>query len=160
MPKLYELSSQYNQIFYTMTEESDFNQLEETLAAIEEEFEVKAENIAKLIKSLDGDAKAYKEEVDRLSSRKKTIENHQDRLKAYLESNMTALGKDKIKGNVFTIAMQNNPPRAVVDSEGDIPECYKVTEIHIVKSDILRDLKQGKEIPGAHIEQSVSLRIR
>jgi riboflavin biosynthesis pyrimidine reductase len=160
MPKLYELSSQYNQIFNSITEESDLDWLEECLESIEEEFEVKAENIAKLIKSLDGDIKAYKEEVDRLSTRKKFVENHQDRLKAYLESNMKALGKEKIKGNVFTLAMQNNPPRAVVDSEDDIPECYKVTEIHIVKSDILSDLKQGKEVLGAHMEQSVSLRIR
>jgi hypothetical protein len=160
MPKLYELSSQYNQIFYTMTEESDFEQLEETLSGIEEEFEVKAENIAKLIKSLDGDAKAYKEEVDRLASRKKAIENHQDRLKAYLESNMVALGKDKIKGNVFTIAMQNNPPKAIVDIEELIPEQYKSYELHIAKKEILDDLKQGKEVPGVHMEQSQSLRIR
>jgi len=160
MPKLYELSSRYNQIFNTMTEESDFEQLEEMLSGIEEEFEVKAENIAKLIKSLDGDIKAYKEEADRLSARKKTIENHQDRTKAYLEANMKALGKDKIKGNVFTIAMQSNPPRAIVDSEGDIPEVYKAYELHIAKKELLDDLKQGKEVPGAHMEQSVSLRIR
>jgi uncharacterized membrane protein YheB (UPF0754 family) len=160
MPKLYELTSEYNRIFETMTEESDFEMLEEVLTAIEEDFEAKAENIAKLIKSLDGDIKAYKEEVDRLSARKKSIENHQDRLKVYLEANMRATGKDKIKGNVFTLAMQNNPPKAVIDSEGDLPEQYKVTEIHIVKSDILNDLKQGKEVPGAHMEQSQSLRIR
>lgn len=160
MPKLYELSSQYNQIFLTMTEESDFEQLEETLTAIEEEFEVKAENIAKLIKSLDGDIKAYKEEVDRLSARKKAIENHQDRMKAYLESNMKALGKEKVKGNVFTIAMQNNPPKAVIDDESVVPELYKTYEIHISKKELLEDMKQGEEIPGAHMEQSQYLRIR
>jgi uncharacterized membrane protein YheB (UPF0754 family) len=160
MPKLYELTSEYNRIFETMTEESDFEMLEEILTNIEEEFEVKAENVAKLIKSLDGDIKAYKEEVDRLNARKKTIENHQDRLKTYLEANMKATGKDKIKGNVFTLAMQNNPPRAVIDSEEDIPEQYKTVEIHIEKKELLDDLKQGKEVPGAHMEQSQSLRIR
>jgi DNA repair exonuclease SbcCD ATPase subunit len=160
MPKLYELTSQYNQIFQSITEESDLEHLEEMLSAIEEEFEVKAENIAKLIKSLDGDIKAYKDELDRLSARKKSIENHQDRLKAYLETNMRATGKEKIKGSVFTIAMQNNPPKAVIDSEDDIPEQYKVYEVHITKKELLDDLKQGKEVPGAHMEQSQSLRIR
>lgn len=160
MPKLYELTSQYNQIFQSITDESDLEQLEEMLSAIEEEFEVKAENIAKLIKSLDGDIKAYKDELDRLSARKKSIENHQERLKAYLEANMRATGKDKIKGSVFTIAMQNNPPKVVIDSEDDIPEQYKVYEVHITKKELLDDLKQGKEVPGAHMEQSQSLRIR
>lgn len=160
MPKLYELSSQYNQIFQSITEDSDLEQLEEILTGIEEEFEVKAENVAKLIKSLDGDIEAYKKEVDRLAARKKAIENHQDRLKAYIESNMKATGKEKIKGNVFTIAMQNNPPKAIVDDEEVIPDTYKQYELHIAKKELLEDLKQGKEIPGAHMEQSASLRIR
>jgi DNA repair exonuclease SbcCD ATPase subunit len=160
MPKLYELTSQYNQIFQSITEESDLEHLEEMLSAIEEEFEVKAENIAKLIKSLDGDIKAYKDELDRLSARKKSIENHQERLKAYLEANMRATGKDKIKGNVFTLSMQNNPSKVVLDSEEDIPDEYKYYEMHIDKKRMLDDIKQGKEVPGAHIEQTVSLRIR
>jgi phage host-nuclease inhibitor protein Gam len=160
MPKLYELTSQYNQIFQSITEESDLEQLEEMLTAIEEEFEVKAENIAKLIKSLDGDIKAYKEEVDRLTARKKTMENHQDRLKAYLESNMTALGKDKIKGNVFTIAMQNNPPKIVVDAEELILDMYKEYEVKLDKKMMLDDIKAGRKVPGVHMEQSASLRIR
>lgn len=160
MPKLYELSSQYNQIFQAITEESGLEQLEEKLSAIEEEFDMKAENIAKIIKSLDGDIKAYKEEADRLSARKKTLENNQGRLKAYLEANMRAMGKEKIKGNVFALSIQNNPPQVIVDNEKAIPRRYKSYELHIAKKELLEDLKLGGKIKGAHLEVGTSLRIR
>lgn len=160
MPKLYELTQQYNQIFNTIAEESDFEQLEQILSGIEEAFEIKAENIAKLIKSLDGDIEAYKKEVDRLSTRKKTLENYQDRMKVYLETNMKAIGKENIKGNIFTFFIQNNPPKVIVDNEKYIPKKYKSIEIHIDKKALLDSLKNGEKIKGAHMEQSASLRIR
>jgi hypothetical protein len=160
MPKLYDLSSQYNQIFYTMNEESDYDQLEETLSSIEEEFEVKAENVAKLIKSFDGDIEGFKAEEKRLAARRKSLENYQDRMKQYLESNMRATGKEKIKGNVFSLAMQNNPPKVIIHDEEAISDKYKEYEVKYDKKAMLEDLKAGVEVRGAHTEQSSSLRIR
>lgn len=160
MPKLYELSSQYNQIFQDITDGLDIEQLEAKLTDIEEAFNIKAENIAKLIKSLDGDIKAYKEEADRLSARKKTIENHQSRLKAYLEANMKAMGKESVKGSILTLSIQDNPPQVIIDNEKVIPKRYKFYELNIAKKELLEDLKLGGKIKGAHLERSASLRIR
>ncbi len=146
MPKLYELTSQYNQIFQSITEsDSDLEQLEELLTNIEEEFDIKAENIAKLIRSLDGDIKAYKEEADRLATRKEVTENRQKRLKDYLETNMKAMGKENIKGSIFSLTMQNNPPKVVIDNEKVIPKKYKTYELHISQERANGRYKAGKK---------------
>lgn len=161
MAKLYELSQNYKNL-EELLDNPDIAEevIKEALSELDEEWETKAENLAKLIKSLDVDVKGLKEEEQRLASRRKSLENRIANLKTYIEDNMKAVGKDKIKGKVFTLAIQNNPPSVEIVDDFKIPEKYFVVKKEIAKKEILNDLKQGIEVPGAQINQTASLRIR
>lgn len=161
MAKLYELSQNYKNL-EELLDNPDIAEevIKEALSELDEEWETKAENLAKLIKSFDVDVKGLKEEEQRLASRRKSLENRIANLKTYIEDNMKAVGKDKIKGKVFTLAIQNNPPSVEIVDDFKIPEKYFVVKKEIAKKEILNDLKQGIEVPGAQINQTASLRIR
>ena len=85
MPRLYELSDQYNALS-GLLENTEVDQAEvlEELNAIEGQFNVKAENIAKLILSMVGDIVVIQAEEQRLTTRKRRIEKQLDYLKSYL----------------------------------------------------------------------------
>ena len=161
MAKLYELSQNYKNL-EELLDNPDIAEevIKEALSELDEEWETKAENLAKLIKSFDVDVKGLKEEEQRLASRRKSLENRIAGLKTYIEDNMKAVGKDKIKGKVFTLAIQNNPPSVEIVDDCMIPEKYFVVKKEIAKKEILNDLKQGIEVPGAQMNQTASLRIR
>lgn len=161
--KLYELTEIYQNIWELIgDDEADLDALEIALSQVEDTIEMKAESMAKLIKSIDGEATVLKEEESRLTKRRKALENKQSNIKSYLENQLRVMGIDKVKTPIFTVALQNNPPSVNVIDEDLIPEDYIkiVTTTSISKKDILEDLKLGLIIPGAEIKQGKSLRIR
>lgn len=160
--KLYQLTQNYNNLL-DLLDNPDISKemIEAALNEVGEEIETKAENIAKLIKSIEVDVTGYREEEKRLSNRRRTLENRIVELKEYLDEAMRATGRDKIKGKVFTIGFQNNPPSVDVTSEKDIPKQYFTEQSPILdKRMLLADLKDGKEITGVTIKQTMSIRIR
>jgi hypothetical protein len=163
MPKLYELSQNYNNLL-DLLDNPDIpgEMITEALNTVNEDIEEKAENICKLIKSMEADATGYKEEESRLQNRRKTIENKVKGLKDYLDGAMKATGKEKIKGKLFTVAYQKNPPSVDITDIGILPKEYFCEPVEPApdKKHIMEDLKAGKEIPGATIKQGMSLRIR
>ncbi len=77
MANIYEITSDWFRVQDMMEDpELDPQTLADTLEAIEGELEIKAENYAKVMKNLEGDIVAIKAEIDRLTSKKKTIENN------------------------------------------------------------------------------------
>ncbi|MDS1004976.1 siphovirus Gp157 family protein [Clostridium sporogenes] len=161
MAKLYELTQNYNNLLDLVDNpEVPKEVLEESLNQIHEEMDTKLENVAKVIKSIEVDAKGLKEEEKRLADRRKSLESRITNLKQYAENSMKAVGVKKIKGKVFTLGMQKNVPSVAITEEENIPEEYFAIEKKLVKKDILEALKKGIEIPGATIKQTESLRIR
>lgn len=160
--KLYEISQRYRNL-EELLDNPDIPRgaVQDSLNEIGEEFETKAENIAKLIKNMDGDIEILKSEEKRLSSKRKAIENNQKRLKDYLDAEMKATGKTLIKGTIFKLAIQKNAPSVNVIDEKLIPESYWVEQEPVLdKKTLLVALKNGEEIPGVEIKQTESLRIR
>lgn len=159
--KLYELTQNYLNLL-ELLENPDIpkEMIESALEEVEGNFEDKADNIAKLIRSLEADIKGYKDEEDRLSNRRKTLENKVKGLKEYLESSMIALGKKNIKGKIFTMSINKNRPSVVIDDINKLPKEYKKVEEKEDKEKIKESFDNGIEVPGARIEQKESLRIR
>ncbi|MED4399840.1 siphovirus Gp157 family protein [Metabacillus fastidiosus] len=157
--KLYELAANYNAVL-EMMESDESIALTDTLEAIEDQIEDKAENIAKLIKNMDAEAKAIKDEESRLADRRKSIENRVTGLKTYLQGQLEVAGLDKVKRPTLTVSIQNNPPSVkVIDEKLLIP--YMVQqEPKLDKKTLLSDLKEGKQVAGAEIQQTRGLRIR
>ncbi|WP_108669518.1 siphovirus Gp157 family protein [Peribacillus acanthi] len=158
--KLYEMTTHYRQLL-DMAEELDPEVFQDTLEAIEEEIEDKAENVAKLIRTLDSDIEVIKAEEKRLADRRKALENKIVSVKTYLQEQMEIAGIDKVKRPTLTISIQNNPPSVSVLDESLIPSNFIIPQPgKISKKDILAALKEGQFIPGAEIIQSKGVRIR
>lgn len=159
--KLYELTQNYlNLLDLLDNPEVPKEIIENALEEVEGTFEDKAENIVKLIRSVEAEVKAYKDEEDRLSTRRKTLENKVISLKGYLESSLKTIGKQEIKGKLFTLKIQKNAPSVVIDDVNTIPKKYLEVVEKVDKKKIKEDLKNGLEIPGVKLEATESLRIR
>ena len=155
---LYELSSSYRAI-----QEMDLDEetLRDTLDSIVGEAEQKAENIVKWIRNLKGDNTAIKEEETRLKNKRIANENKIKYLGLYLEDFLKTSGLTRLKTELFTISLQNNPPSVEVYDATLIPPKYLIEQLPIVDKQIIKELlKQGEEIPGATLKQTKGLRIR
>ena len=160
--KLYELSQNYLNLQELLEDEAiGTDIITKALNEVGEEIEDKAENIAILIKNLESDVEGIKKEEERLSTKRSSTENKIKGLKSYLDTTMRATGKEKFKTKLFNFNIQNNPPSVEVVDERLIPKEYFIEqEPKLDKKLVLAFLKEGKEIPGATIKQTKSLRIR
>jgi transcriptional regulator of heat shock response len=158
--KLYELTANYAHVL-EMAEEIGMEDLKDTLESIQDAIEDKAENIAKLIKCWEADAKAIKEEEQRLADRRKSLENKIASTKEYLQNQLEVSGLQKVKRPTITVAIQNNPPSVDIADESLIPTDYMIPQPHkIDKKAILLHLKEGITVDGCSIKQTRSVRIR
>lgn len=157
---LYELTDSYLKVLELI--ENGEEGLEDTLESINDTIELKADGYARIIRNLEANAVALKTEIDRLTNRKRSIENSIDRLKENLKNAMIATGKEKIKTDLFNITVVNNPVAVNVIDEKLIPEKYfKVEIIRKLDKLSLRDaIKNGEEIQGAKLMQGKGLRIK
>ena len=155
---LYELSQNYLAV---QDMDLEPETLKDTLDSIEDAIEDKAENIAKLIRNLEADKKAFEEEEKRFKEKKQAADNRIKSLKLYLEDNMRLTGKTKFKAGFFSFAIQNNPPSVEVFDEALIPKQFLIAQpVKIDRAGIKELLKAGEEVPGAELKHSSGLRIR
>lgn len=155
---LYELSLAFQEV---QNMDLDPEVMKDTLDSIEDTFEIKAENIAKLVRNLESDVSAYKEEEDRLKTKRQAAENKLKWLKTYLEDNMKLTGKTKFKSGTFNFLIQKNPASVNITDEKIIPEEFLIPQQPKVDKTSLKEiLKRGIEVPGAELKQTEGLRIR
>lgn len=158
--KLYELARSYAELL-DMAEEMESEALVDTLASLQDAIEDKAENIAKLIKNLEADAKIIKEEGQRLAERRRAIEAKVDKLKMYLQEQLETAGLQKVKRPTITVAIQANPPSVDVIDEKAIPNDFLIPQAPKVdKRSILERLKKGESVPGVTLKQTKGVWIR
>ena len=165
MSTLYELTGQYL-LLEDMMDDPDVDEqtLLDTLEGIEGELQDKADGYAKVMRNLEAEAAALKEESDRILKRKRAIDKNIDRMKAALQQSMVLTGYPKFKTNLFSFAIQKNPPKLVIDRESTehAPEEFIIIQAPIWNKEKLKEaLKNGEDVDGiAHLEQGESLRIR
>lgn len=159
--KLYDLTQAYQNILELIDDEQD-SDLAKALQAVEGEIEVKAVNIANLIKSLESEAEIIKAEEERLAQRRKARENAVARIKEYLKENLETLGMEKIKTPTRTIYVQDNPPAVNIIDPDRIPERFLTLTLRYEprKKDIIEAWKAGEEIPGVEITRGKGVRIK
>jgi hypothetical protein len=158
--QLYKLTQNYAQLL-DLADSMDEEMFRDTLSSLEEVIEDKAENTAKLIKCLEADCKAIKEEEKRLADRRKAIENKVSSIKEYLFNQLEVAGLDKVKRATVTVSIQLNNPSVEVLDESIIPSSYMVPQpATIDKKSILKDLKDGVIIDGCSLKRTRGLRIK
>jgi len=122
---LYELAERYRTIAGML--ESDTitrEEIDQTLANLQDDIETKVDSIAKIVLESKATAEAIKNEEKRLASRRQAIENHVEWLKSYLLNAMVDVNLRKVKRDVVTISILDNPPSVEVIELESIPEQY------------------------------------
>lgn len=131
----------------------------DALHAVEAEAAEKIEATALYLRELDAEARAAKEEADRMFDRVKSMQKRSDYLKAMLLDALHATGK--VKTGRVTVSIRTT--KAVEIAEGaDLPEAYTTvkTTVSPNKVAIKQALLDGVEVPGCHLEARESVSIR
>ena len=138
----------------------------EKLDALQMEREEKLEGVALWVKDLSAEANAVKEEADKLTARKRALDNKITAIKSWL---LIALDGGKLKTprcNVY----QTHSQRVNVEDEAKLvsflqtledPEQFlRFKDPELKLNDIKKALKEGATIPGAVLEETESVVIR
>ncbi len=165
-PHLYEIADEYRAAFRDLSEMDGMTPeiIADSLAGIKGEFEDKAEavymamrNIEQQADEIDGLAKPFKDEAERLTDKAKSLRNRAEWLKDYLLVQMTGMKAKKIERPVVTITRVSGRDKVIVDDADLLPDDFVVIET-TVKPDakkLLSELKKdGCEIKGAHLEKT------
>lgn len=168
MSSLFELKQNYRDVLFMLYDnETDEKTVIDTLDAIEDAIEDKADSYAYIMRELDGDMAKLKAEEDRLAKRRKMLENHKDRLKSRLYDAMKEMGKTEIKTSLNTFRIQKNGGKRalVLDCEVDkLPAQFLKTTVVSDQDAIRKYLEMIKldEVEGMfHLApQGESLRIK
>ena len=160
---LYDLEDSYINVLELLEEDENLD-LAKVLDQINEAFELKAENIGKLIKEIEGDNLSLDVEIKRLQNKKRVKENTIKNLKYYLESSMRSTGKLKFETTLFKFGIQKNGgklPLKIIEDISLIPDKYfKRTEETLNTTLIREDLDKGEINFAEFGERGESLRIR
>ena len=120
----------------------------------------KVESICKVIRNLEGQAAAFKEEEQRLAKKRITAENGVKRLKESLLNLMETMQSKKLAAGLFTTSLRTSKSVEVLDASL-LPEDYlKPQPPTVDKSSIAAALKAGMEVPGAQIKESAYVLIK
>lgn len=117
----------------------------------------KVEGIALAVKNYAAEAKAIKEEEEKLAKRRKSCENAAQRCKEYLKQ---ALGGEKLKTARVSVSYRNSESVAIDDLDSLAEEYIRIPEPQADNTAIKKAIKAGKEVTGAHIEASKSVIVR
>ena len=152
---LFQLSQQYQQL--ADNDELDPTVVADTLDSINDAWEDKLNNIAKWIESLDSD-------IDFLVNKKRYIsdelsyrKNLRANLMTYLTSAIDDRGLKEVHTDDYILRPRNYKQRTVIDDEDKIPGEYRNYAKYqgmydVKKNDVYKALKDGKDVPGAHLE--------
>ena len=157
MATLYELTGIYQQI-YDMDMDDETKQ--DTLESIDwtEDYENKVENYIKVMKNLDADIEARKNEIDRLKKLNDADNSKKERMKNDLAASMELTGHEKVDTTLFKVSFRKS--EAVEVDDLLLPGAYKVATWKADKKRLKEDLKNGLEILGAELVERKNLNIR
>ena len=136
------------------------------LDALQMEREAKLEGVALWVKDLKAEAEAVKAEADKLTARKKALDNKIDSIKTWLAA---ALNGEKLKTARCNVYQTHNTKLNVQDEAGlvkflqtlEAPDRFlRFKDPELKKDEIKTALKDGFVIPGAALEVSESVVIK
>lgn len=152
--RMYDYSDQYIQLEEMLANgEIDQELYNDTLESFSFSASTKAENLGKMIDNFKGQAQMYKDEADRLTKKRKTLENSIEWLTSSLETFLTATGKESLDAGLYKLGYKKLPDIVEFINEDSIPLAYKekIVVTKISKREIAKALKDGEKVRGAKL---------
>lgn len=160
----YQLAQNYNDLLLVLANEEDeetINACLDTLEMLESSMEEKADNTCYVINRLNAKSEYLEQEIKRLQTWQKQIENNIAKTKERLDKWLRLANKNKLETKNFRLSYTKSQAVKVIDIS-KIPKEFintKITETPN-KMEIKKYIKNGGEIEGVEIEQRTNLKIR
>ena len=147
---LYELSQDL--ITLRDLEETD---KDEVISIIQSEIVNKGKGIIQVIKSLESDVEAIKNESDRLAKIKKVKENNLKKLREYTKLCMEQMDLKKLETPIGNITIRKGVSTLKIDDESKLLDKYiEIVQTYKVNKDLIKtDLKSGQVVEGAYMTE-------
>ena len=165
--KLYELSRGYQEL-QELIDEGDIpeDEIKDTLEAIDAELNVKADNIACLIKNFESEAEMIKNEAQKQLTRAESKLRKAKKLREYLKAQLITCNISKVETQRNNIQIKKNPPKLevmdgfVVWARKNADDLLKYST-PIPDKTLIRDaLQQGKLIPFVKLKSEQRIDIK
>jgi len=159
--KLYEIKDSFRNWLEKVqeTEGEVTPELMTELNGINEDFDIKAEAYAIIIKELEADSKALKAEKQRIEERQARATNLAEKLSQSLAEAMALLGKEKFETAKCKVSFRSSTVVNITD-ETLIPEDYMQVKKTPMKADIKEAIKNGLIIQGAELVENKNIQIK
>lgn len=158
--KLYEINEDIQNLI-NMIDEIDGQTFADTMESLQFELHDKAENYAKVIKTIEVEVDGIEKEIARLSGMKSARTSKIEYLKKSVEEAMILADDKKFKTDLFSFNVQKNAPSLNISDEAVIPsEYYILQDPKLDRKRLLDSVKDGVQIDGVNIKQTESLRIK
>lgn len=163
MSSLFAIATEYRSAALKLADlDMDAQTITDTLEGMTGDLEVKAQNVAHMVRSIEADAAAVAQWGKDAAARAKALEARADALREYLAQNLTACGIEKVEGPGVRISWRKSSA-VVIDEPGLVPSEFMRQEEPPPpapdKKAIGKALKAGQVVAGAHIEQRRNLQI-
>lgn len=161
---LYHMTEEYRAALVALSDaEMDPQAVADTLEGLQGELTAKAANVAAFAMNLEAEAEAMKAAETRIKARRQSLEKRTEQLRDYLLRNMTAAGIREISAldKSFRVRVMDGRESVVIDDEKALPADFlriKTVE-EPNKVAIAQAIKEGQEVPGAHVERKPQLKI-
>lgn len=166
--KLYEIANIYEDFLYAV-DNGDIPEeaIDDTLEAITAELDDKADNIACLLKNLNAECEAIKEEETRLAERRKQKESQYERIKKYLADTLLRAGYTKVETARNKITFRKSEKVHIEDEAGFVQWAmnahdelltYKTPTVN--RTAIKKAIVEGADIQGASIVINQNIQIK
>ena len=170
--KLYEINLQIRQLLDELVfdpETGEVNELTDTILAQIDALQMKRmdvlEYLAKCVLNYRSDITALKAEEQRLKERRQLIERKEEHLMQILDRECAG---EKTDLGVATLNYRKTTRVVVQDAKAAIqwltenghPDCCRIPDPEVSKSDVGRLLKAGTEVPGVHLISSLSCSLK
>lgn len=159
---IYEINKDLEAILASQVDETTGEVSEQGMAeyeALSLSKQEKQKNTIMYYKNIIGTVDVLDAEMQRLSKLKQIYNNKADRIKNLIEYGM---GDDEaIDFGICGAKFKKNPPSVIIDDEALIPKAYIKEKVvtSIDKAALRKDIQEGDQIEGAHIEQGTRLTI-
>lgn len=160
----YELKEINNIVNFLDSENNELDEktINDTKESVELLLEEKSEQLELILKELEVKEEKCKEIADFYARKAKYANEKKKMLKELILGAMQKLGTKKIETATGTFTIRNNTPSLIIEDENLIPQKFimHISSIKIEKNEIKKEIKNGVEIPGVHLETTQSLLIK
>lgn len=153
---LYNITSDLSETLIQLSENDGelSDEIESKLSTIQAMLTVKTDDVCGWIASQDDLIKLADDRIKALQEFKQGINKRLDKFDLYVNTCLGALNVTKIEGTLYKISKRAPSKAVVISDETLIPlEFIKIPQVkpEIMKSEIAKALKSGKEVPGASL---------